>query len=234
MLSVIAGRDPRDPGSLDAAVPDFSASLAGGVQGLRLGWCPSFGYGQVDAQVLAACGEALASLQAHGAEVRQVPPPFAEDPAPAWNAQFYGGLAARLAQLAPTEALLQLVNPALRAAVAQERLDAHAAQALLRQVQGEADAALAGLDALLTPTLPVTALPVGVDVPEGHGGRNAVDWSYFTYPFNLTGHAAASFPVAEDTQGLPIGLQIVAADEAMVLRVAAALERMRPVRLPAL
>jgi aspartyl-tRNA(Asn)/glutamyl-tRNA(Gln) amidotransferase subunit A len=73
-----------------------------------------------------------------------------------------------------------------------------------------------------------------VDVPPGHGDRNAVDWSYFTYPFNLTGNPAASYPVARDTRGLPIGLQLVAAldGEPTLLRVAAALERMHPVTLP--
>ncbi|MDB5957940.1 amidase family protein [Ramlibacter sp.] len=235
MLSVIAGPDPRDPASLAAPVPDFAGSLAAGVQGLRLGWCPSFGDEHVDDEVLAATRAAVAWLQAQGAQVIELPPPFARDPAPAWNHFFYGGLAARLAQLAPTEALLDLVNPALRSAVRQCVLAAPEAQALWRQVQGEADAVLARCDALLTPTLPVTALPVGVDVPAGHPGRNAVDWSYFTYPFNLTGHAAATMPIGEDAQGLPIGLQIVAGargEEAMVLRVAAALERVHPIKLP--
>jgi len=63
---------------------------------------------------------------------------------------------------------------------------------------------------------------VGVDVPAGHAGRNAVDWSYFTYPFNLTGHPAASYPVGVDREGLPVGLQIVGARhaDALVLRAA--------------
>ncbi len=201
MLSVVAGHDARDPGSLPEAVPDFAGSLATGVQGLRLGWCPSFGFGQVDDEVLATTREAVAWLQAQGAEVTELPSPFAQDPAPAWNHFFYGGLAARLAQLAPTEALLDLVNPALRSAIQQPRMDAHATQALRLQVQGEADAVLARFDALLTPTLPVTALPLGVDVPRGHAGRNAVDWSYFTYPFNLTGHAAAACRPARMRRG---------------------------------
>jgi Asp-tRNA(Asn)/Glu-tRNA(Gln) amidotransferase A subunit family amidase len=124
--------------------------------------------------------------------------------------------------------------------VAQQRstgaLDEAGAQALRTQARAETEALFQHVDVLLTPTMPVTAPRVGVDVPAGHEGRNAVDWSYFTYPFNLTGHPAASCPVGLDAAGLPIGLQIVAPmdGEPQIFRVAAALERLYPIRLPGL
>src|SRR3954447_9962175 len=37
LFQAIAGHDPADPGSLDAPVPDFSADLRRGVEGLRIG-----------------------------------------------------------------------------------------------------------------------------------------------------------------------------------------------------
>ena len=237
MLSVIAGHDPRDPNAVQAPVPDFGGSLNAGVAGLRIGWCPSFGYGRADAQVLARCAEAALALAAHGAQVEELPPPFARDPAPAWNHMFYGRIAQRLAELAPTPERMALVNPALRAAVAHEQspaaLDDAQAGALRAQALAEAEALFRRVDVLLTPTLPVTALRVEVDVPPGHAGRNAVDWSWFTYPFNLTGHPAASFPVG-NVEGLPVGLQVVAGldGERTILRVAAVLEQLYPVRLP--
>lgn len=237
MLSVIAGHDPRDPNAVPAPVPDFKGSLNAGVAGLRIGWCPSFGYGRADAQVLAHCAEAALALAAHGAQVEEVPPPFARDPGPAWNHMFYGRIAQRLAELAPTPERMALVNRALREAAAHEQsaagLDDAQAEALRMQVLAEAQDLFRRIDVLLTPTLPVTALPVGVDVPPGHAGRNAVDWSWFTYPFNLTGHPAASFPVGS-VGGLPVGLQVVAGldGERAILRVAAVLEQLYPVRLP--
>ena len=237
MLSVIAGHDPRDPNAVQAPVPDFSGSLNAGVAGLRIGWCPSFGYGGADAQVLARCAEAALALAAHGAQVEELPPPFARDPGPAWNHMFYGRIAQRLAELAPTPERMALVNPALRAAAAHEQsaaaLDDARADALRAQVLAETVDLFRRVDVLLTPTLPVTALPVEVDVPPGHAGRNAVDWSWFTYPFNLTGHPAASVPVG-NVDGLPVGLQVVAGldGERTILRVAALLEQLYPVRLP--
>ena len=51
----------------------------------------------------------------------------------------------------------------------------------------------------------------------------------FTLPVNLAGLPAASVPTAEQA-GLPLGTQVIgrALDEAMVLRVAAGLERAFP------
>jgi aspartyl-tRNA(Asn)/glutamyl-tRNA(Gln) amidotransferase subunit A len=240
MLSVIAGPDARDASSLGLTVPDFLGSLGQDLRGLRIGWCPSFGEGEVDADIVGACAEAARELEREGALLRAVEAPFARDPAPAWGALFYGRIAERLAQLAPTPQRMALVNSALRDAIVRLRspdaLGPTELAALEQDTRARAQALFRELDVLLTPTLSVTALPVGVDVPPGLPGRNAVDWSFFTYPFNLTGHPAASFPVGFDGAGLPIGLQIVAPldGEGTILRVASALERLRPIALPQL
>jgi len=240
VLSVIAGRDGRDEASLRAPVPDWLAGLNQGIRGLRIGWCPTLGHGSAQAAVLQACEEAAAQLQDEGAQLRIVPPLFARDPAPVWNRLFYGRIGERLAELASTAAQRELVDPALRDAIAGLEAFGPPSQselaALRQETWAHAEAVFRDVDLLLTPTLPVTALPVGVDVPPGHAGRNAVDWSYFTYPFNLTGHPAASFPVGFDAEGLPIGLQIVGPldGEGAILRVASALERLRPIPMPQL
>jgi aspartyl-tRNA(Asn)/glutamyl-tRNA(Gln) amidotransferase subunit A len=57
-----------------------------------------------------------------------------------------------------------------------------------------------------------------------------VEWSPYTYPFNMTHQPAASVPCGLTKDGLPIGLQIVgpAHKDALVLRAARAFESMRP------
>jgi len=62
-------------------------------------------------------------------------------------------------------------------------------------------------DILLTPTTPCTAWSIDVGVPPGH--EQGV-WSYFTYPFNLSGQPSASLPCGNGPDGLPIGLQLTA------------------------
>ena len=90
---------------------------------------------------------------------------------------------------------------------------------------------MAEYDLLLTPTLPLTAFAAGADRPEqvpASGGAN-LDWTPFTYPFNLTGQPAATVPCGF-VDGLPVGLQIVGhwRDDASVLRAAAAFEAIAP------
>jgi Asp-tRNA(Asn)/Glu-tRNA(Gln) amidotransferase A subunit family amidase len=52
----------------------------------------------------------------------------------------------------------------------------------------------------------------------------------FTWPFNLTGQPAVSIPCGWTKDGLPLGLQLVGrrGEDGLVLRVAAALERLAP------
>jgi Asp-tRNA(Asn)/Glu-tRNA(Gln) amidotransferase A subunit family amidase len=93
-------------------------------------------------------------------------------------------------------------------------------------------------DLLLTPSMPVTALKVGREMPEtGDFGDDWLNWSPYTYPFNLTQQPAASVPCGLARNGLPMGVQIVGPlrADAMVLRAARAIEQALPMpRVPAL
>jgi aspartyl-tRNA(Asn)/glutamyl-tRNA(Gln) amidotransferase subunit A len=97
---------------------------------------------------------------------------------------------------------------------------------LRRQV----DAALDGCDALLLPSLPIVAPPIGaadIVIDPSSGTTTPVRSAMLrqTQLFNLTGHPAISLPV--NTPGLPVGLQLVGRlnDTAGLLAVAAACER---------
>jgi Asp-tRNA(Asn)/Glu-tRNA(Gln) amidotransferase A subunit family amidase len=89
-------------------------------------------------------------------------------------------------------------------------------------------------DLLLTPSMQLTAMPVGVLVPERIDGEPVDpffdDWCSFCYPANLTGQPAASVPIGLDPAGLPVGLQIMGRrwEDARVLGAAAAVEQLLP------
>src|SRR3989449_5148584 len=91
-----------------------------------------------------------------------------------------------------------------------------------------------GFDLLLTPTLTAPPPPLGSFVPDARDpvtvGIRASQLAAFTSPFNLTGQPAISLPLHWGTDGLPIGVQLVAAygREDLLIRVAAQLEAARP------
>jgi amidase len=86
-------------------------------------------------------------------------------------------------------------------------------------------------DLLLTPTLSIRVPELGwVDTRRPETMVNASAFSAFTGVFNTTGHPAMSVPAGVDGNGMPIGVQFVArlGDEAMLLRLASALEVAAP------
>lgn len=113
-----------------------------------------------------------------------------------------------------------------RAVTAVGYLDARAHCDILRR---EVDLALATCDALIMPTLPMTAPTIGADsiaIDPADPAPVAVRGAMLkhTQLFNLTGHPAISLPI--EAAGLPVGLQIVgpAGDTARLLAIAAAME----------
>ena len=89
--------------------------------------------------------------------------------------------------------------------------------------------ALEEVDALVTPTTPLPAVPIGQEVVTYGGATEPLIFALTrcTAPFNVTQLPALSLPCGFTDAGLPIGLQIAGRpfDEATVLRVGHAYER---------
>jgi len=64
-------------------------------------------------------------------------------------------------------------------------------------------------DLLITPSLPIPAFEAGRLQPDAEVTSKWVDWTPFSYPFNLSQQPAASVPCGFTSLGLPAGLQIV-------------------------
>jgi aspartyl-tRNA(Asn)/glutamyl-tRNA(Gln) amidotransferase subunit A len=112
-----------------------------------------------------------------------------------------------------------------RRVLAEDYIRAQRGREILRM---EVEAALAGRDALILPTLPVPAPPLGTQTVTIDGVSEPVHnvMRRLTQLFDLTGHPAVSIPCGVTSAGLPCGLQLVGAlgrtDDLMAL--AAALE----------
>lgn len=106
------------------------------------------------------------------------------------------------------------------------------AQRVRQRLIAQVGMALAGLDALLLPTCPIAAYPIGTTVLTVNGREeDALDlFTRYTALFNVTGLPALTIPCGFTTKRLPIGLQIGgrAFSEAKLLRIAEAYERLTP------
>ncbi|MEU9661000.1 amidase [Streptomyces chartreusis] len=227
LLDVIGAPDSRDWSALPPAPGSFAAALSGGVRGLRVAYSPSLG-GQVAVRpaVAAAVRRAVERLAGLGAYVEETDPDFT-DPVDAFHTLWFTGAARVTQHLGPHQR--ELLDPGLReicgVGARMSALDYLAAVDVRMELGRRMGRFHDSYDLLLTPTLPITAFEAGAEVPKGSGHRRWTGWTPFTYPFNLTQQPAATVPVGTDGDGLPIGLQIVAArhrDE-LVLRAAHAL-----------
>ncbi len=232
MLQAIAGADPRDRLSWSSGV-DCLENIDAEVRGMRVAWSPTLGYATVDADVLEHTQRAVAVFTDLGCQVDHVDPGL-PDPADFLDVMWSGAMAGYFANR--LDDVRDSIDPGLLAVV--ERAQSLTAANLAHAMQQRNDyyagmrQFMDGYDILLTPTLPRTAFTAGLDEPDGwkRSTLAPLDWTPFTYPFNLTGQPAATVPCGFDRDGLPIGLQIVGRwrEDQSVLRAAAGFESAMP------
>ena len=233
MLTVMSGFDDRDPWSVPAERRDFAAGIDAGAAGLRIGYSPALGYARVDPEVRAAVDRAAEAFSALGAHVEAAEPDFA-NPRDAFMTLWTTGAARLLSGFAPS-ALAQ-VDPGLvssaKFGAGKTALDYLAADAVRSETAQAMIRFHRRYDLLLTPTVAVPALPVGYDLHDPANETHWIDWTPFSYPFNLTRQPAATVPCGLTRSGLPIGFQLVGRhhDEGTVLRAARAYEAGQPWR----
>jgi aspartyl-tRNA(Asn)/glutamyl-tRNA(Gln) amidotransferase subunit A len=237
MLGVLCRPDHRDPYALPPDDRDWRDGLEAGVKGWRVAFSPDLGYARVDGEIAAAVAAAARQFEALGAVVDEVGQIF-ESPREALFTLWAAGLAALLRGFADERK--PLADPGLVAtAAAGEKIGAAdwVEADLVRNALGRRMMEFhQRYDLLLTPTMPVPALPAGQDLNDPGRERHWIDWSPFSYPFNMTRQPAASIPCGLTASGLPIGLQIVGPlyGDGRVLRAARAFEASQPERRPPL
>jgi amidase len=105
----------------------------------------------------------------------------------------------------------------------------------LRRLSRQVVALWDDIDVMLMPTLaqppiPIGALAPGPDEPALQMLLNSAGWVPFTPVWNVTGQPAASVPLVQSPDGLPIGIQLIGppAGEELLLSLSAQLEAARP------
>ncbi len=203
------------------------------LRGLKIGVPEHYVFDRVDSEVEAAVRDALRALADAGAEVRTITVPelvgcvdvgiaIVRPEALAYHRRWYPERADEYGQdVAQALAGARDITPAAHAAAKQTR----------RQITLALKRALADVDVLAGPTVPILAFP-NADafrpvLPGGELPRHAL--TRLTYPFSLSRLPAISVPCALSRHHLPIGLQLAGGpgQEGRLLAVAAAFERVR-------
>ncbi|HEY1706959.1 MAG TPA: amidase [Rhizomicrobium sp.] len=236
LLDVLAQPDPRDWFSLPASGVRYVDRLKDGVKGLRIAYSPTLGFAKVDPEIAALVEAAAMTFESLGADLELVDHVM-DDPTDIFRKIWATGCAHSVAAF-PKEAQADM-DPGLVALAAygaslehMAYMDADYARGLLG---GQMNLFHQRYDLLLTPAEPIAAFAIEkqVDRPEQ---KTWIDWTPFTFPFNLTGQPAASIPCGFTKAGLPAGLQIVGRryEDDTVLRACSAFEATQPAGMPAL
>lgn len=205
----------RSVGEAGAVLSAIAGVAPGPVpQGARIGVPVNWLSGRIDPDVRARFDESLAAARSLGFAVVEVELPAMEPyhfvsrlltlaEASAYHAPY---LKDRAADYAPdVRARLELGQFVLAR-------DYLLAQRLRGMLIARMQAAMAGLDALATPTMAIPAPAIGQrtwSYPDGSREAVSEPMTRFVAPFNVTGQPAVSVPCGTTAGGLPVGLQLV-------------------------
>jgi aspartyl-tRNA(Asn)/glutamyl-tRNA(Gln) amidotransferase subunit A len=236
LLDVIAGRDGRDPNSVERPESSYSGYVGRSVNKLRIG-VPTAAFERIDDEVSRAVWRAIEGLKSAIASVQSVEQPSTEDlemsnmagliVSRAEAATFHQPWLKNKAHLYTDETRDQLEEALNVSAVAYLMAQRHREEFRRRMVE-----LFARVDVLALPTCLVVAPPVAeADQFLMVLSRNCIPWSFIGFP-------AISVPCGRSASGLPIGLQLVAAPfrDASLIAAASAIETFelfpRPTPLP--
>jgi aspartyl-tRNA(Asn)/glutamyl-tRNA(Gln) amidotransferase subunit A len=245
LLNVMAGFDPHDSTSVEAAVPDYTQTLGNDIKGLRIGLPKEYFGDGLNPDVAKLIDAALAVYKKLGATVVDIALPNSKLAIPCYYV------------LAPAEASSNLsrfdgVRYGYRAADYKDLLDMYCktradgfgaevkrrimigtyalsagyydayylkAQKLRRLIANDFEKAFETCDVIMGPTSPETAFKLGAKSDDPVAMYLS---DIYTISVNLAGLPGMSIPAGFDRNGLPAGLQLIGRyfDEARLLNVA--------------
>ena len=249
MLEAIASYDSADSTSANRPVPQYSASLTGDVKGLRIGIPKEYFVSGIQPAVEQAVRTAVRQLERNGAAISEISLPHTEYAVAVYyivataeassNLARYDGMRyghrARAKDLTETYMLSRAegFGPEVKRriilgtyALSAGYYDAYylKAQRVRTLIKRDFDEAFKSCDVIIAPTAPTTAFKIGEKTQDP---LQMYLSDIYTISVNLAGLPALSLPCGFDSEGLPIGLQIIGKhfDESTVLAVAYAYEQ---------
>jgi aspartyl-tRNA(Asn)/glutamyl-tRNA(Gln) amidotransferase subunit A len=248
MLEAIAGTDPFDSTSAPVPVPNFRSEFRADLRGTRIGVAQEYNVAGMEPGVESAVETAVAQLKSLGAELVPVSLPHTKYALPTYYITAPAEASANLARFDGVKYGLSIEAGSLREMYERTRgegfgdevkrrimlgtyalssgyYDAYyvKAQKVRTLIKHDFDEAFAHVDAIVAPTSPTVAFPIGARTDDPYQMYLA---DVFTIPANMAGIPGVAIPCGF-SDGLPVSLQVLgkAFDEATILRIAHAYEQ---------
>ncbi|MEW2913688.1 Asp-tRNA(Asn)/Glu-tRNA(Gln) amidotransferase subunit GatA [Leisingera sp. JC11] len=253
MLEAMCGHDPKDSTSAELAVPDFEAMLTGDIRGKKIGIPKEYRMDGMPDEISKLWADGAEMLKAAGAEIVDISLPHTKYALPAYyviapaeassNLARYDGVRyGRRAALEAGDGITEMYEKTRaegfghevqrRVMVGTYVLSAGFYDAYYNRARRVRtlikkdfeDAFAAGVDAILTPATPSAAFGLG-EMTEADPVQMYLN-DVFTVTVNLAGLPGVAVPAGLDSQGLPLGLQLIGKpwEEGDLLNTAYALE----------
>ncbi len=248
MFQAIAGYDRRDSTSLNVPVPEYHAALTGEVKGLRIGVPKEYFIEGIEPAVESAVNDAIAQLQQLGAEIVEISLPHTKYALPVYYLIAPAEASANLARYdgiryGPRLKGIDMINSVKKTrslfgpevkrrimlgtyALSAGYYDEYYGRALKVRSLIKQDFlnAFQQVDIIACPTSPTTAFNIGDRIDDPLSMYLA---DIFTLSVNLSASCGLSLPCGFDSEGLPIGLQLIGntLQEATILNAAYAYEQ---------
>jgi len=231
IFQIMAGPDPLDATSMDLPVPALNLDRPADLKGLRVGVPQEYFIAGIQPEVEAAVRQAIQVYADLGAEIKTISLPYTDYAVPVYYIIAPAEASANLARFDGVRYGPRVSGEAMWDIFYQTRgqkfgsevkrrimlgtyalsagyYDAYYGQAQKARtlIKRDFEAAFEQVDVIAAPVAPTTAFKIG-----DHTGDPLAMYleDVFTLPANLAGVPGLAFPVGFDTQGLPIGMQLM-------------------------
>ncbi|UZD92537.1 Asp-tRNA(Asn)/Glu-tRNA(Gln) amidotransferase subunit GatA [Cognatishimia activa] len=253
MLEAMCGHDPKDSTSAELAVPNFEAMLTGDIKGKKIGIPKEYRMDGMPDEIEKLWADGTAMLKAAGAEIVDISLPHTKYALPAYyviapaeassNLARYDGVRyGHRATLEAGDGINEMYEKTRAQGFGHEVQNrvmigtyvlsagfydayynrARRVRALIKKDFDDVFAT--GVDAILTPATPSAAFGLG-EMSDADPVKMYLN-DVFTVTVNLAGLPGIAVPTGTDSQGLPLGLQLIGRpwEEGDLLNTAYALE----------
>ena len=232
LLRSMAGHDPKDATSVDRAVPDYEAAIGNSVKGMKIGIPREYRLDGMPAEIEKLWSAGAAWLSAAGAELVEVSLPHTKYALPAYYIVAPAEASSNLARYDGVRYGLRVPGRSIGEMYENTRAEGFGPEVRRRIMIGTyvlsagyydayylraqkvrslikrdfEDCFAAGVHAILTPATPSAAFGVG------EKGKDPIEMylnDIFTVTVNMAGLPGIAVPSGKDSQGLPLGLQLI-------------------------